>query len=320
MRKVLMYLVLLLVSLSLVSASYNIDENNLKNPQEQSEKIVITSTSSGFNLFDLFKTQVIYVNKGNFNSGETARFTFEQVSWAVWCRNPGEVVELYSPNGFVKSFYRTGLNNPGGSNMKYSGYFDYTISADAPKGSWGLADYLWCFDSDYPTLNPQKFGNYNRRISNVGTASFQVGSLACDRNYNIIVNDWSSCSSGKQSRLVRNGCGDSITQVRECTTSTCKPNWQCQDWGVCSLGTQTRTCNDANSCNLVVNSPVTTQSCGTVTPPVIPPTNDPNTPTGDTDGDSLTPPSGFLGLTTLQIGIIAILLFTIIAIAFMRKR
>ncbi|MBS3124625.1 PGF-pre-PGF domain-containing protein [Candidatus Woesearchaeota archaeon] len=46
---------------------------------------------------------------------------------------------------------------------------------------------------------------------------------------------------------------------------TCAESWTCSDWSTCSSGTQTRTCTDASSCGTTDSRPALSQTCTTST-------------------------------------------------------
>lgn len=49
--------------------------------------------------------------------------------------------------------------------------------------------------------------------------------------------------------------------ITELSGETCTPSWICGNWTSCSSGTQTRACTDSNTCGSQEGIPATTQSC-----------------------------------------------------------
>jgi len=52
-----------------------------------------------------------------------------------------------------------------------------------------------------------------------------------------------------------------VQNTQQIVQNTCIPNWQCGSWSTCANSQQTRTCNDTNTCGVLNNKPVETQSC-----------------------------------------------------------
>jgi len=56
---------------------------------------------------------------------------------------------------------------------------------------------------------------------------------------------------------------DAKTSVTQCSNyvEPCIENWQTTAWSSCVNGTQYRTATDLNSCNTLINKPITSQTC-----------------------------------------------------------
>lgn len=96
---------------------------------------------------------------------------------------------------------------------------------------------------------------------------------------------WSSCSSGRETRVCQdaNSCGTTTSKPetsRTCTepsanpTSTpapaaCDESWSCGTWASCRKNFQSRTCTDGNACGSDEDKPATLKACVVAENPLI---------------------------------------------------
>ena len=258
-------LVFLLVGMIIpVQAGYNIDYSHGDEAVE-SNNIQIKESTFFDKLFSSIGPFAVYANSGTYQPGQTAIFNYETTSWNLICLSATEVVELYGPDGFIQSFSKGGLG-PLYGNKQFSGGFTYVIPSNAKSGSYALAEYLQCNDVLYPSLYPSNYNSYKNKISTPGNTQFVVGQPLPDCTIWKTVIDWGVCNNGKQSRQVSNLCGDTRTEIKDCSVSTpiCispGPNWKCSEWSSCDNNIQVRACNDLNACGTDSGKPSETQTC-----------------------------------------------------------
>jgi hypothetical protein len=138
-------------------------------------------------------------------------------------------------------------------------------------GNWTCGDWTTCTE-----------GNQTRTCTDANNCGTQNGipaesqtctventnitnstSVTCTPNWQC--GDWTTCSSGSQTRTCTdaNNCAtqDGIPTTSQSCVSVCSESWTCGDWTTCSSGSQTRTCTDANNCGTTTSKPITTDTC-----------------------------------------------------------
>src|SRR3990167_4419432 len=122
----LMLMTLLIVGLIFPVDAFNMDYRDL-HPDEATytNNIGIKEKTLWDNIFGPF---VIYTNQGTYQPGNTATFTYEATSWNLNCRAPGVIIEIYNPDGFVQSLYKT-LSSING-NQDFLGSLTYSIPSN----------------------------------------------------------------------------------------------------------------------------------------------------------------------------------------------
>lgn len=100
--------------------------------------------SGGFQFQAIATTDVSGRYVGNFERGETVNFRIDVTSFNTPCERTFVVVEVYNPsNIFVKSSSKFIGTLIGGNNY-FVADIPYSISSNAPIGTWNAAGYLWC--------------------------------------------------------------------------------------------------------------------------------------------------------------------------------
>jgi len=92
-----------------------------------------------------------------------------------------------------------------------------------------------------------------------------VSQTACTESWECT--SWSSCTSGEQTRTCtdNNNCGTTSTKPAETQSCTegCEEDWECTVWSECEEeGYKTRTCTDDSGCGTTEDKPAESASCG----------------------------------------------------------
>ena len=295
MKKSLLYLVLLLVSLSFVNAE---EVGTHFKDSIRDDKISVRE-GTFLDRLDLFAIATrdaggSYV--GPFKPGNTVNFRVDVTSYNLACSNVYIVAEVYNAEDVFKGARSKFIGSISGGNNYFIADIPYTISSSETSfGTWGASGYLWC-------------DNTKQVISKAYSTSFNVNKGVCSEGY-------TGSSTGRSGLTTSSGNGEDSYRLyikTDCTSEYRRID-QCTSGEICSGGTcngvqPPSACGDGQCLGEEDKLNCPSDCTGTITPPIVTP-------------PIVTPPTGgFLGLTTLQIVIIAILLFAIIVIAFMRRK